>query len=384
LAKDGINVKTLVDKFDRLFIDEKSKNSKLVERLLATFPANKVEWVTKKPFPLSRGDLSAAEFDRSKKNLFITEFAGHFFKRCPGSKPGLLCCNYFVLNWGQQCDMNCSYCYLQSFINNPVMTLYSNLDKAFAELREIARSMGKQKLRVGTGETVDSLSLDPLTHFARDIIVLFREFPHWTVEFKTKSSFVDQFLDVEHGGNAIVSWSLNPQPVITAEEHGTASLEERLAAAERCLKKDFPVGFHLDPVIYHAEWEKNYDTLVDEICRRFSPKQIPFMSIGALRFQPEQRHLMRERFGMKSFVTSAEMFPSADGKLRYPVALRTQMFERIRQRFLNHDPAWKIFLCMETPETWAARSPFKEEELHDLFDPKIARSIAKTQQSLGY
>jgi spore photoproduct lyase len=367
-------MKSLVEKIDRLFIDEKSRGSKLAERLLRVFPADKVDYVTEKPFSGSKGDLSAAEFDRSKKNLFITEFAGEFFKRCPGSKPGLLCCNYFVLNWGQQCDMNCSYCYLQSFINSPVMTLYSNLDKAFTELREIAKTMGPQKLRVGTGETVDSLSLDPLTHFAADVIELFREFPNWTVELKTKSALVDQFLDVHHGGNAIVSWSLNPQPVIEAEEHGTASLEDRLSAAERCMRKGFPIGFHLDPVIYHEGWEKNYDTLVDEICRRFNPKQIPFMSIGALRFQPEQRHLMRERFGMKSFVTRAEMFPSSDGKLRYPVALRTQMFERIRQRFISNNPAWKIFLCMETPETWVGGSPFKDERLHDLFDPKVPRA----------
>jgi len=372
-------MKSLIQKIDRLYIDEQSRNSKLVDRLTAAMPQEKIEWVKEKPFARSRGELSAGEFDRSKRHLFITKFAGEFFKRCPGSKPGLLCCNYFVLNWGQQCDMNCSYCYLQSFINSPVMTLYSNLDQAFEELRALAKTMGKQKLRVGTGETVDSLSLDPLTGFAHDIIELFREFPNWTVELKTKSSYVDQFLDVDHAGNAVVSWSLNPQPVIDSEEHGTASLDERLSAAERCLARGFPVGFHLDPVIWHPDWEKNYDTLVDEICRRFKPSQIPFMSIGALRFQPEQRHLMRERFGMKSMVTSAEMSPSSDGKLRYPVKLRTQMFERIRGRFMANDPAWKIFLCMETPETWVAGSPFKNGELHDLFDPKIVHDVAKAQ-----
>lgn len=370
---------SLLEKIDRLYIDEKSRGSKLVDRLLPLFDPNKVEWVSERPFSSSRGDLSAREFDRSKRHLFITEFAGEFFKRCPGSKPGLLCCNYFVLNWGQQCDMNCSYCYLQSFINSPVMTFYSNLPKAFNELREMHKTMGAQKLRVGTGETVDSLSLDPLTGFARDVIELFREFPNWTVELKTKSAYVDQFLDVEHVGNAIVSWSLNPQPVIDSEEHGTASLEARLSAAERCMAKGFPVGFHLDPVIWHPEWQKNYDTLVDEICARFKPTQIPFMSIGALRFQPEQRHLMRERFGMKSMVTSAEMFPSSDGKLRYPVKLRTEMFEHIRARFLANDPTWKIFLCMETPETWLGASPFKRDELKELFDPKVPRAVAKAQ-----
>jgi spore photoproduct lyase len=369
----------LTEKFERVFIDERSRDSQLACRILAAFPQEKIEWVTKRPFGSSRGALSSHEFDRSKRNLFLTPFDGQFFKRCPGSKPGLLCCNYFVLNWGQQCDMNCSYCYLQSFINSPVMTLYTNMEVAFEELREIARAAGNLKVRVGTGETVDSLSLDPLTGYAADLISLFREFPNWMLEFKTKSAFVDQFLAVKHAGNVIVSWSLNPQPVITSEEHGTASLEQRLAAAEKCVKAGFPISFHLDPVIWHSDWEKNYDTLVDAICARFKPAQIPFMSIGALRFQPEQRHMMRERFGMKGMVTQAEMHPSSDGKLRYNAKRRAKMFERIQKRFIANDPKWKIFLCMETPETWLsqAKAPFKDETLKDLFDPAVAKAIAR-------
>jgi spore photoproduct lyase len=225
--------------------------------------------------------------------------------------------------------------------------------------------------------------MDPLTGYAGEMIRLFREFPNWSVEFKTKSSYVDQFLDVEHAGNAIVSWSLNPQPVIEAEEHGTASLNARLSAAEKCAARGFPIAFHLDPLIWHPEWEKNYDTLVDEICGRFKPHQIPFMSIGALRFQPEQRHLMRERFGMKSWVTLAEMSPGADGKLRYPLKLRTQMFERIQKRFRSYDPAYKIFLCMETPESWVSTAglPSKQKGLEDLFDNKVVRAVKSIEQT---
>lgn len=378
MASDGVHLKTLVDKFERLYIDERSVDSPLVKRLLPLFPADKVEWVNKEPLSESRGELSASEFDRSKRRLFLTPFAGKFFKRCPGAKPGLLCCNYFVLNWGQQCDMNCSYCYLQSFINRPMMTLYTNIEDACDDLRSMHAAVGEQKVRVGTGETVDSLSLDPLTGFASELITLFRDFPKWTVEFKTKSAFVDQFLDVPHAGNAIVSWSLNPAAVVAKEEHGTASLADRLAAAERCRSKGFPLGFHIDPIIWHPEWKKNYDTLVDELCTRFSPADVSFLSLGALRFQPEQRHLMRERFGMSSWVMQSEMHPSRDGKLRYASDLRKQMFDHILNRFKERDPAWRIFLCMETPETWAA-TPHKDEAMDDLFDPRVVQKVKRAE-----
>jgi spore photoproduct lyase len=370
----------LIAKFEHLYIHRDSLDSDVAVRLRSLFPGERVSVVESPPH--KSGELSAREFARSKRLLYIAPFKGQFFKRCPGSRPGLSCCNYFVLSWGLQCDMNCSYCYLQSFINTPVLTIYSNLEEALAELRAF-RDL--PSLRVGTGETVDSLSLDPLTLYSHRLIEFFREFPQWTLEFKTKSAAVDQFLDVPHAGNVITSWSVNPQTVISAEEHGTASLDQRLSAAERCRVRGFRISFHIDPMIWHPEWEQSYAELVDEIAGRFKPADVPYMSVGALRFQPEQRAMMRERFGLKSYVTQAEVFPSADGKLRYDRSLRQRMFRFVFERFQQHDPGWRIFMCMESPETWLSttgQSPFKQGHLHDLFDPKVVRAAAAISPSL--
>ncbi|MBK9038750.1 MAG: hypothetical protein IPL83_06240 [Bdellovibrionales bacterium] len=149
--------------------------------------------------------------------MYIHEFKGRFFKRCPGAKPGLACCNYFVLNLGLQCDMNCTYCYLQSYINTPVLSVYSNIEQSIAELEDFAKVQAEAKIRIGTGETTDSLSLDDLTLYSRKLINFFRSVPNWRLELKTKSNKVDQFLDLEHEKNIIVSWSLNPLPSLTVK-----------------------------------------------------------------------------------------------------------------------------------------------------------------------
>jgi spore photoproduct lyase len=359
----------LVGKFERIFIDRCSENSRLAARVREIFPSDRISVCEGRPLPESQGALSARQFDRSKRLLYLTEFKGRFFKRCPGARPGLACCNYFVLNWGLQCDMNCSYCYLQSFINTPTLTLYTNLDDALEELRGMT-GMTDQPVRVGTGETVDSLSLDKLTLFSHELISFFRAYPKWTLEFKTKSDKVDQFLDVEHGGNVIVSWSVNPQNIVEREEHGTASLEARLAAARKCADRGFQISFHIDPMIWHPGWQESYANLVDAITARFTPAQVPVMSVGALRFQPEQKAMMRERFGMNSYVTTAETFIGRDGKQRYDAHLRQEMFRLVMDRFKAHNPNWRIFMCMETPETWLKTEgalPFKSETLKDLF-----------------
>ena len=98
--------------------------------------------------------------------------------------------------------------------------------------------MGGQKVRVGTGELVDSLSLDAWTGFLlSQFIAFFRDFPNWTVRgFKTKSANVDQFFGCS--ARAQRHHRLVGESAVYRryhEEHGTAPLGESLAAAEKCL-----------------------------------------------------------------------------------------------------------------------------------------------------
>ncbi len=363
----------LIQHFERIWIDEKSRSSALAKRIEKTFPADKIEFVSENPI-VQNGTLTSQQFDRSKKLLYVKPFEGQFFKRCPGAsqKKILTCCNYYVLNLGQQCNMNCSYCYLQSYLNTPTMQMYSNLDQALAELKVMADLHPNLPYRVGTGEVIDSLSLDEISLYSRELIEFFRNYPSWTLEFKTKSAQVQQFLDCEHAGNVVVSWSINSRQVTDREEQGTASLEERLQAARLCADRGFKVAFHIDPLIFYPDWKNGYAELAQEIQLRFRPSEIHVISLGALRFQPEQRHMMRERFGMKSWVTSAEMFSSEGGKLRYDLEIRKEMFQFVIQNFKAHSQDWKIFLCMETPETWISsydKTPLQVPELRELFRP---------------
>jgi spore photoproduct lyase len=377
----------ILSHFEKIYIDEKSRSSTLATRILEIFPEEKIEFVASAPIS-SKGPLTAEQFNRSKRLLYVKPFEGNFFKRCPGAsqKKVLTCCNYYVLNLGQQCNMNCSYCYLQSYLNTPMMQMYSNIDQALNELEEMAAQHPNLPYRVGTGEVIDSLSLDEISLYSRQLIDFFRRYPKWTLEFKTKSDKVDQFLDCEHAGNVVVSWSINAPQVISKEEHGTASFEARLEAARKCADKGFQVAFHIDPLIHHPGWQQGYQTLIDEIHSRFLPREVHVISVGALRFQLEQRHMMRERFGMQSWVTSAEMFQSEGGKLRYDQNLRREMFDFVVNGMKAKDPAWRIFLCMETPESWISsydKTPLQVPELKDIFRPlpKVHSENLESQQN---
>lgn len=360
--------------FDRIEIHPSSQNSAVADRIRQLYSPSLIFDLPYEEEIQSRRPMTANEFDRSKKELLLTTFKGQFFKRCPGAtqKKALTCCNYHVLNLGSQCNMNCSYCYLQSYLNSKQTKIFTNIDIALKELKLMADQFSEHGFRVGTGEVIDSLSLDQLTLYSRILIEFFNKYPKWNLEFKTKSNFVDQFLDVPTIGNTIVSWSVNPENIIQQEEHGTARLSERLSAAKKCRERGYQVAFHIDPMIWHSEWKESYSQLAKEIQSHFFYDEVNIISLGALRFQPEQRHMMRERFGMKSLVTSAEMFPSEGQKLRYDVRVRSEMFQFMIKQFKDNNPKWNIFLCMETPETWIEsfeKLPMQMPELKSIFKP---------------
>ncbi len=360
--------------FKKIYIDQASNDSEVARNVRRLYPTEIIEVVPSDFINKHRGSMTADEFNLSKKTLLLTEFKGQFFKRCPGAtqKKTLTCCNYHVLNLGSQCNMNCSYCYLQSYLNTKMSLIYTNIDQALAELKIMMTEFPNHPFRVGTGEVIDSLSLDEITLYSRKLIEFFRPQVNWTLEFKTKSDKVDQFVDLKGEKNIVVSWSINPAYVINKEEHGTARLHERIAAAKKCRDQGYQLAFHIDPMIYHENWKNNYAELVDIITSTFTPAEVNIISIGTLRYQPEQRHMMRERFGLDSLVTQAEMFPSEGHKLRYDAHLRAEMLQFVYRRLKSKNEKWNAFFCMETPETWISsleKIPMQIPGIKDMFKP---------------
>ena len=346
----------------------------MAQRALGLFPKQKIQIIEDDEF--KKGTLSASNMDKSKKTLLIKNFKGSFFKRCPGAHPKMMCCNYYVLNLGQHCEMDCSYCYLQSFINFPAVVIFANIEQAFEELKELKKNYKDQYLKIGTGEQTDSLSLDDISLYSQKLVRFFKDCPKWSLEFKTKSDNVKNFENEDHIGNAIVSWSINPEYIVQKEEHKTASLKQRFKAAQKVKDKGFPISFHIDPMIYHEEWKKNYGQLVEQIAENFSPKEVTRISLGALRFQASQKALMRKRFGMESLVCQSELFTAKDGKLRYENNIRQKMFSFMNQKLKDH--GFNVFLCMETPENWLNSMnslPKKIPAIKKDFDLQITKHI---------
>ena len=71
-------------------------------------------------------------------------------KDCPGAGAEV-CCNYFVVNYASNCHLECTYCFLQSYLNNPALMVFTNMDDL---LGEVGTRLGQVPgvFGIGTGE----------------------------------------------------------------------------------------------------------------------------------------------------------------------------------------------------------------------------------------
>ena len=287
----------------------------------------------------------------SKTILIVAEQKGQWLERCPGTKEHL-CCNYLVVNNAVNCPYDCTYCYLQTYLNKNALTIYANIDGLIGKLREFFAS-NKAHFRIGTGEFSDSLALDNATGVAGRLIPLFAEQENHLLELKTKSAEVDHLLGIKHKEKTVIAWSVNPEKVIKNEEFGAVSLDQRLAAAQKCVQAGYKVAFHFDPVIFYRGWDKDYKEVVDLIFSSIEPRDIAWISLGALRYLPEMKDVIEKRFP-HSRITLGELDVAEDGKLRYFKPIRVEIFRKMHHFIRQHSDDVYVYLCMESRDVWQA------------------------------
>ena len=357
---------------DTLFLEEGVEEYPLAQEILSRLPD-----VPRQGFQdisTLTEQMKSSQYDvfgEGKNSLALSRFKGSFLKKCPGISPGMVCCNYYVVNLSKNCIYDCSYCFLQDFLeNNPMQVAYVNVEDLICELEEVFTQYPDRNFRVGTGELTDSLALDTIAPYTNYLLPFFNQQSNAVLELKTKSDQITNLLNHSDPTNIIVSWSLNPQTTTELEEKGTPSLTQRLEAARACLDKGYRIGFHFDPIILIPGWEEAYQQLVDILCDTVPINKVEWVSLGSFRYRPALKSIIKNRHPETRLFTS-EHLPGKDGKFRYFRPLRNHAYKTIRGYLTSRSKELKIYLCMETNEIWedvTGKTPRSDKKLDQFFD----------------
>ncbi|MGD9898284.1 MAG: radical SAM protein [Calditrichaceae bacterium] len=296
--------------------------------------------------------LESSSIAEGKRLLYVTNYKGNFCKPCPGTSHDYICCNYQVINETTGCPLDCAYCILQSYMNSSVLTVYANYYKILEEFDAFTAKFPDRIIRIGTGELADSLALEEYTGISSLLIPYFDTKHNVFFELKSKTNHVRHLESFQNKTeNLVLSWSLNPDHVITNIEFKTASLKERLESAVQAQKMGFKLGFHFDPVIFYDEWESGYSNVIDQLFQHINPDNIVWISIGGLRFPPSLKETIRDRFPGTSIIRGEQII-GKDQKTRYFKPIRLKMFRSIYSRIRYYSPDVFTYFCMEDKEIW--------------------------------
>ena len=338
-------------KFKNIFIHAEAIDDQITHEIMDYFPELPVEIVEdQQEFIRESAKLALTQ---GKRHLWLTRQKGTFIKYCHGAtktSDTFTCCNYLITNESVGCPIECNYCFLQGYMTNPSITVYTNYEKIQEELRFISEKNPQRLLRVGTGELSDSLALDPVVRLTEKLAGIVQKLPNIFLEFKTKTDHVDHLLDMPYR-KLIISWSVNSEWIVKNVEHKSAPLEQRLKAMKKVSDAGFLMGIHFDPVIYYKDWKNGYHDLVRRLSEVVDPKKIVWVSMGSFRTPPTLKENIRMRFP-KSPVFIGEQIKGTDNKMRYIKPLRLQLYKHIYNWIKEYFGDVFFYFCMESKDLW--------------------------------
>ncbi len=333
-----------------VYVEEKIRNHDVTRRILSKLPQTEQIVFDELSEFLTHRNTTSKDVPALHKPLVLAHQKSEFLKRCPGTQ-NYICCGYKILNLVNNCEVNCSYCILQGYLSSSYIIVYVNIENIFSELERKLASNQERKYRIGTGELADSLSTDHLTGYSGELVSFFSDKKNAVIELKTKTTATENFIGINHGGRTVVAWSLNTPYIMEGEESMAPTLEERLAAAQKCQDAGFRLAFHFDPMIYYDNWEQDYRQVIEKLFSTIRPENIIWISLGALRYPPHLDQIIRTNHP-ESRIVYGELVPGKDGKLRYFQPIRTEMFKKMVEWIREFRPDVFVYLCMESPEVW--------------------------------
>ncbi len=291
-----------------------------------------------KDFSIDKEKTRKIRFEQKDKKLG--------FGMCPVASEKTRCCNLWTLDMVESCGFDCSYCSIQSFYNEDTITFNTDLKKKLLELPIDPNEI----YHIGTGQSSDSLMWGNRNGILEALIEFANTHPNVILELKTKSDNVGFLLENEYPANIIVTWSLNPQTIVAAEERLTASLNERLDAAKKIHDKGRLVGFHFHPMIWYEDWKQEYGQIFQRLLEQFEPNRVAMVSLGTLTFiKPVVKKLHNRLFASK--ILQMPLVDAA-GKLSYPLSIKEELFKFAYDSLSSWHHKVFFYMCMEDHSLW--------------------------------
>ena len=318
----------------------------LVKAICETYP--KAGVIERFDIPHNRFDLGGSDplklHHRGKDTLV---FGIHKSALRYSDEDGNTCPNYWHFSPYGFCPYDCQYCYLAGTPGvkfSPTVKIFLNIHEMLDQIDKTAFQLS-EPTAFYLGKLQDALALDPLTGYSRIMIPFFAQQKQARLTLLTKSASIENLLDLDHRGNTLLSWSLNPPQISDAFESNVPSPSERLEAMLKCADAGYPLRAVIMPIIPIEGWLKTYANFLENLLELVPLDRITLGQIcsysGALQFT-------EWKLGKNNPISKMlEKDKSKDGRIRFPIKQRIEVYRHLIDTIKEFQPQLQIGLCME-------------------------------------
>ncbi|MFK8079781.1 MAG: radical SAM protein [Granulosicoccus sp.] len=220
------------------------------------------------------------------------------------------------------CIYDCRYCFLQGMYQSANYVVFVNEEDFFSDMDNITKEHN-DKVWFFSGYDCDSLALDPVTGFVDSCLSYLQSNPLAHLELRTKSTQIRPLLKQPAIPNVVVAYSLSPEAVVQAEEHGTPTLVKRLDALKRLQEHGWKIGLRFDPLLYADNFNELYGNLFDQVFSALDMSTVHSVSLGVFRL-PKGFHKKLVRLYPDAKLLAAPI-SAREGMMSYPLETEQSM-----------------------------------------------------------
>jgi len=240
------------------------------------------------------------------------------------------------------CVYDCRYCFLQGMYQSANYVVFINEEDFFTDMDAITREHN-DNVWFFSGYDCDSLALDPVTGFVESCLSHLQTNPQAHLELRTKSTQIRPLLKRQALPNVVVAYSLSPEPIVRAEEHGTPSLAKRLDALKRLQDDGWKIGLRFDPLLYADNFEALYGEMFHQVFQALDMSAVHSVSLGVFRL-PKGFHKKLVRLYPDAKLLAAPI-SARHGMMSYPEETEQSMRNFCQQKLDSAIRPDQFFPC---------------------------------------
>jgi len=327
--------------FSHVYVEKAVWDHPRTQAILAKLPSAKVIEIGHYKDVFCRSRQSSALQHRSQ-NLILAAKQGTLIYQGAPVCQSFGNDHFYYTSCMMNCIFDCEYCYLKGMYPSANVVIFVNLEDIFAKAE---RMLQEHPMYLCVSYDTDLLALESMIGYGREWCSFTRKHENLKIEIRTKCANKSYARNVPSVSGVIYAFTLSPQAVIDACEHGTPSLAERLSFAARLLKAGCMVRLCFDPMIYLPHWKEHYGEMIEQTAAVVDLTEIMDVSVGSFRISQDYLKKMRKQEPDSAVVWFP--FQNENGFYHYPNELMEQMELFLIERLEEKISREKIFRWKE-------------------------------------